>query len=120
MKYKKKRLTDKQFQINNRQKFDTRVTDSLLIEHGLDIKTFATMPIELVRARIVAVDLLKNYSIFLTEDHIKALKQFNQKVTDKNKLNRINPTLSYPILNLGTKIKRQAHKQHAQTKQKIK
>ena len=119
MNFKKKRLTDAQFQINNRQKYDSKVTDSLLKSHGLNPQTFSSMPLELVQARIVAVKLLKNYSQFLTKHQTKALNKFKSKTADKKKCNQLSPTLAYPILNLATKIKRQAHKQELQARQII-
>ncbi|QWD66027.1 hypothetical protein [Polynucleobacter sp. MWH-Aus1W21] len=119
MNYKKKRLTDAQFQINCRQKYDSKITDNLLKEHGLNPQTFSTMPLELTQARIVAVELLKHYSGFLNKEQIKALNKFNSKVINKKKCNQLKPTLAYPILNLATKIKRQAHKQEQQARLKI-
>ncbi len=119
MNYKKKRLTDAQFQINNRQKYDSKVTDGLLKANGLNPQTFSTMPLELVQARIVAVELLKHYSGFLSKEQIKALNKFKIKTADKKKCNQLSPTLAYPILNLATKLKRQAHKQDLQARQTI-
>ena len=119
MNYKKKRLTDAQFQINNRQKYDSKVTDSLLKAKGLNPQTFSTIPLELAQARIVAVELLKNYFQLLTKQQIKALNKFKCKTADKKKCNQLNPTLAYPILNLATKIKRQAHKKELQARQII-
>ena len=111
MNYKKKRLTDAQFQINNKQKFDTKATNIFLKENGLSPFTFSTMAKELVQARLAALELLKNHFELLSEQQIKALNKFNSKVINKKKCNQLNPSIAYPILNLATKIKRQAHKQ---------
>ncbi|WP_216188737.1 hypothetical protein [Polynucleobacter parvulilacunae] len=74
---------------------------------------------ELVQARLAAVDLLKNYSNFLNKHQTKALNKFKGKTANKKKCNQLSPTLAYPILNLATKIKRQAHKQELQARQTI-
>ena len=119
MNYKKKRLSDKQYQINCRQKYDTKVTDNLLKNCGLNLNTFVTLPIELVQARLAAVELKKNYLNLLTKEHIKAINKFNSKVINHKKCNQLSPALAYPILNLATKIKRQAHKQELHLRQTI-
>ncbi|MBU3556255.1 hypothetical protein ICN18_01265 [Polynucleobacter sp. Ross1-W9] len=119
MNYKKKRLTDAQFKINNDQKYDSKITDNFLRECGLNPQTFTTMAKELVQARLAAVDLLKNYSNFLNKHQTKALNKFKGKTANKKKCNQLSPTLAYPILNLATKIKRQAHKQELQARQTI-
>ena len=119
MNYKKKRLTDAQFKINNDQKYDSKVTDNFLRECGLNPQTFTSMAKELVQARLAALDLLKNYSNHLNKHQTKALNKFKGKTADKKKCNQLSPTLAYPILNLATKIKRQAHKQELQARQTI-
>ncbi|ANJ00414.1 hypothetical protein A8O14_10215 [Polynucleobacter wuianus] len=119
MNYKKKRLTDAQFKINNDQKYDSKITDNFLRECGLNPQTFTIMAKELVQARLAAVDLLKNYSNLLNKHQTKALNKFKGKTANKKKCNQLSPTLAYPILNLATKIKRQAHKQEVQARQTI-
>jgi hypothetical protein len=119
MKYKKKRLTDTQYQIYCRQKYDSKITDNLLKECGLNPQTFATMAIELVQAQFAIVELQKNYSTLLTEKHMEVIEKFNSKLALTKKCDRLKPTLAYPILNLTSKIKRQAHKQEKEARQKI-
>lgn len=119
MKYKKKRLTDAQYQINCRQKYDSKITDNLLKECGLNPQTFATMAIELVQAQLAVVELENQYARFLTHEHTKTINKFTSKVMNKKKCGQLKPTLAYPILNLASKIKRQAHKQAIEARQKI-
>ncbi len=120
MNYKKKHLTDKQFQINNRQKYDSKVTDSLLKDCGLSPSNFASMPLVLVQARLAVVELKKFYWHFLTKQQIKAINKFNSKLINKKKCEKLSTTSAYSILNLATKIKRQAHKEELQQRQEIK
>ena len=120
MNYKKKRLTDKQFQINNRQKYDSKVTNNFLNERGLNATTFSMLPTELLQARLAVVELKNLYWHLLTKQQAKTVNKFNSKVINKKKCHLLNPSLAYPILNLATKIKRQAHQQKLQARQKIK
>ncbi len=120
MNYKKKRLTDKQFQINNSQKYDSKVTDNFLKECGLNATTFSKLPTELLQARLAVVELKNFYWHLLTKQQAKTINKFNSKLINKKKCHELNPFLAYPILNLATKIKRQAHQQELQARQKIK
>jgi tRNA(Met) C34 N-acetyltransferase TmcA len=114
MNYKKKRLTPKQFAINCRQKYDSKVADNLLRQNGLNPYTFSTMAVEVAQALIAAKVLKKNYSNFLTPTQIKLINKFNSKATNQKICNDLKPAVAYPILNLLTKIKRKAHKQKVQ------
>jgi hypothetical protein len=120
MNYKKKRLTDAQYQINCRQKYDSRVTDNFLKGCGLNATTFSKLPTELLQARLAVLELKNFYWHLLTKQQAKTINKFNSKVINKKKCHLLNPSLAYPILNLATKIKRQAHQQELQAKQKIK
>jgi hypothetical protein len=120
MNYKKKRLTDKQFQINNRQKYDSKVTDSLLKDCGLSPSNFASMPLVLVQARLAVVELKKFHWHLLTKQETKAINKFNSKLINKKKYEQLKTTSAYLILNLATKIKRKAHKEELQQRQEIK
>ncbi len=120
MNYKKKRLTDKQFQIKNRQIYDSKVTDNFLKNNGVNPITLTKIPVEVIRARIASYELLNQYKTFLSNDQIKAINKFNSKVNNKKKCHLLTPNLAYPILNLATKIKRKAHQQTVQARQIIK
>jgi hypothetical protein len=110
MNYKNKRLTDAQYSIYCRQKYDSKVTDNLLRQNGLNPSTFTTMAVEVVQAQLVAKELKKNYSFLLTPKQLKLINKFISKATDKKTCSKLKPSFAYPILNLATKIKRQAHK----------
>jgi len=120
MNYKKKRrLTPKQFEINTQQKRDTMIADSLIRQNGLKPKTFTTLDLKVAEAKMTAHNLLQNYSEYLTQQHIKQINDFNRKVNNRNVCGRLKPNIAYPILNMATKIKRQAHKEKILTRQKI-
>lgn len=119
MNYKKKKLTQKQFEINYRQKYDSKITDNLLRQNGLNPQTFSIMAIEVVQARLVAKELKNNYSNLLTPRQIKLINKFNSKATNEKICNELKPAFAYPILNLATKIKRLAHKQEQNVRGKI-
>lgn len=119
MNYKKKRLTEAQFAIHCRQKYDSKVADNLLRQNGLNPNTFTTMAIEVVQAQLAAKELKKNYANFLTPQQLKLINKFISKATDKKICAQLKPTFAYPILNLATKIKRQAHKKEVLNRKTI-
>lgn len=109
MKYKKKKLTHKQFAINNRQKYDSNITDGLLKKNGLNPNTFAKLDLKVVQAKIAVHELEKKYSKYLTEENIETIKAFNRKVAHPKNGHLLKSNAAYPILNMATKIKRQAY-----------
>jgi hypothetical protein len=119
MNYKKKRLTDAQFQINCRQKYDSKVTDNFLKENGLNPDTFAILAPELIKAQLTIKELEKDYSKFLSQAHIEAINKFNEKLSDSKKRRKAKPALAYQIFNMASKIKRQAHKEEILLRQKV-
>jgi hypothetical protein len=119
MNYKNKRLTETQFAIYCRQKYDSKVADNLLRQNGLNANTFTTMAIEVVQAQLVAKELKKNYASLLTPQQLKLINKFIAKATDKKTCSKLKPSFAYPILNLATKIKRQAHKKELLNRETI-
>ena len=119
MKYKKKRLTPKQFVINNQQKYDTKIADSLLKQNGLNPNTFAKLDLKVAQAKIAAHELEEKYSKYLSDEHIEKIKAFNRKVINSKKCHLLKPNAAYPILNLASKIKRQAYKAELLIRQQI-
>ena len=119
MNYKKKRLTDAQFQINCRQKYDSKVTDNFLKENGLNPDTFAILAPELIKAQLTIKELEKDYSKFLSQAHIEAINKFNEKLSNSKKRKKAKPALAYQIFNMASKIKRQAHKEEILLRQKV-
>ena len=119
MNYKKKRLTDAQFQINCRQKYDSQVTDNFLKENGLNPDTFAILSPELIKAQLTINELERDYSKFLSQAHIEAINKFNEKLSDSKKRKKAKPALAYPILNMASKIKRLAYKEEILLRHKV-
>ena len=119
MKYKKKKLTHKQFAINSHQKYDSSITDCLLKQNGLNPNTFAKLDLKVAQAKIAAHELEQKYSKYLTDEHIEKIKAFNLKVSNSNKCHLLRPNAAYPILNLASKIKRQVYKAELLIRQKI-
>jgi hypothetical protein len=118
MKYTKQ-LTHKQFDIHQRQQCDSNYTDWLLRHHGLNPNTFAKLDLKVVQAKIAAHELEKKYSKYLTEANIEKIKAFNRKVANPKKGHLLKSNAAYPILNMATKIKRQAYQAELITRQKI-
>ena len=62
MNYKKKRLTDAQFQINNKQKFDTKATNVFLKENGL------------TEADVISICIPNTYEFYWNTSALKAMR----------------------------------------------
>ena len=120
MKYKKKKLTPKQFAINSHQKYDSSITDCLLKQNGLNPNNFAKLDLKVAQAKIAAHELEEKYSKYLSDEHIEKIKAFNRKVINSKKCHLLKSNVAYPILNLASKIKRQAYKAELLIRQKIK
>ena len=118
MKYKKNKLTSKQFAINNQQKYDTKSADSFLKQNGLIPATFEKLDLKVAQAKIAAHALEEKYSKYLSNEHIKKINEFNRKVINSKKCHLLKPSAAYPILNLASKIKRQAYKEELLIRQK--
>ena len=116
---KKKRLTPAQYLINKRARRDSAMTDSLIKANGLDPGSFSTFAVEILRAQLVASQLHKTYGHYLSTKDIELIRKFTAKVCEENACYRLKPNVAYPILNLATKIKRRAHKDHELVKKKI-
>lgn len=119
MKYKKNKLTHKQFAINRQQQYESNITDRLLYQCGLNPNTFAKLDLKIVQAKIAAFELERFYFQYLSEIQIEQIRAFNRKVSNSKKFDWLRPNQAYPILNLATKIKRQAHKKELINRQKI-
>jgi hypothetical protein len=115
----KKQLTHSQFAINNKTLRDTARTDSWLKQNGLNVDAVATVCGEVLIAQKKAHELLKHHAKLLTPEQLKLLKTFEDRLSNKKKRKKMKPSSAYPILNLCTKIARQAYRNEMLAQQKI-
>jgi len=112
-------LTPEQFRQQLQSKRETELTDWWLRLQGLNPNAFASVCIEVLQAQQKANELLKSYANLLTPEQLAHIKNFNDRLNDKRKRKKLKPSSAYPILNLCTKIYRQAHKNEMFARQKI-
>ncbi len=118
MKHKKK-LTHAQFAIGNKALRDTARTDSWLKQNGLNAAVFTEVCSEVLIAQKKVHELLKLYPKLFSPEQLEQLKKFEERLSNKKKRKKIKPTSAYPILNICTKISRQAYRNEMLAKQKI-
>jgi hypothetical protein len=112
IKQKNKRdlLTQKQFDINYRQKEHTIDTNIWLQKQGLTSELLNTTHVKLLQAQRAAHHLLTQHKQLLTENQTKTLIKFTQKMNCKRTREKLKPEAAYPILNISSKINRQLFK----------
>ena len=114
-----KHITHAQFAINNKTLRDTARTDSWLKQNGLNAEAVATVCSEVLIAQKKAHELLKHHAKLLSPEQLKLLKAFEDRLSNKKKRKKLKPSSAYPILNLCTKITRQAYRNEMISRQKI-
>jgi hypothetical protein len=119
MNYKNRYLTDQQFHICNREKYDSKVTDNFLKEQGINPGTFAQLPIELLQAQMAIAEVERHYPSLVTCECVSAFSRFIQKLENKSRRRKLKPSAAYPIFKLVKKIKQQAYQETLIQRQKI-
>ncbi len=116
---KKHALTPEQFGQQLQSTRDTGLTDWWLKKNGLNPDAIADVCIEVLNAQRVAYSVLQRHKELLTPKQLQILNNFNHRLNDKKKRRKLRPSSAYPVLNLCTKINRQAHRIELETRQKI-
>jgi hypothetical protein len=114
-----KHITHAQFAINKKSLRDAARTDSWLKQNGLNADALATVCSVVLIAQKKAHDLIKHHAKLLSPEQLKLLKVFKDKLSNKKNRKKLKPSSAYPILNLCTKITRQAYRNEIIAKQKI-
>jgi hypothetical protein len=112
-------LTPEQFRQQLQSKRDNGLTDWWLKTSGYNPNAFDKVCLEVVQAQQKANELLKAHANLLTPEQLALIEKFNDRLNDKRKRKKLKPSSAYPILNLCTKIYRQAHKNEMQARQSI-
>jgi len=87
-------------------------TQKWIRDNGMNVASFNTTHIKLLKAQQIAHQLLNNHKSLLTSIQIQTLNHFLKQMNIKKIRQRLKPETAYPILNISTKIKRQLHRQH--------
>jgi hypothetical protein len=113
------KITHKQFQINHLSNYQTEIANSWLRNSGINPRNFDTIDSIFIKAQQTAFDLVKHHNNLLTDAQLKKIKLFIQKIQGTSKNKQLKPNFAQSILNMGIKIKRQAHKQQQQARERI-
>ena len=114
MKKPKDRLSHVQYQINHKADKDTLTVNKWIGTYGLNVKSFNTTPIQLLKAQKSARELLTQFPQLLTQHQLTTLKSFHKLMVCKRTRAQLKPQHAYPILNISTKINRQLFKLNKQ------
>lgn len=116
---KKNMLTTEQFQQQLQSQRDVGLTDWWLKMNGLNPDAITDVCIEVLDAQRLAHAVLQRHRNLLTPKQLQLLNDFKHKLNDKKKRQKLKPSSAYPVLNLCTKINRQAHRIELEVRQKI-
>jgi len=110
MKYRKKKLTPKQYLINRQSAKDTLSTDIWMYENGIYLKNLAVGSAEVFQAVKLANQTLRQYKHFVGVEQADLLRSFLYRAQCPKKRIKITLGQSYRVMNLTKKIKRLAGK----------
>ncbi|MBI3285511.1 MAG: hypothetical protein HYZ65_11790 [Burkholderiales bacterium] len=88
------------------------LADTWLKKRGLNVHTFSTTRIEIVRAQMVAKLLLSDYGKYLSTDQIEALHEFQRTAANGKKVVKITDGVCFKIMNMMTAVNRKIFMQH--------
>ncbi len=110
MKYKKKKLTPKQYLINRQSAKDTFATQVWMHQNGVLLQNLEVGSVEVFQAAKLANEVLRQYGYLIGAEQAKLLISFLNKAQNPKARIKITQGQSYKILNLTKKIKRLAGK----------
>jgi hypothetical protein len=84
--------------------------DKWLKDNGLNGKYFASVDLVLVQAQQIAHNLIKHNVDSLTDDEVKTIKSYLNKVKNKGTRVNLNPNSAYKVMNIGKRINRKLFK----------
>jgi GTP-binding protein EngB required for normal cell division len=88
-----------------------RETQKWIRNNGMNVVAFNTTHIKLLKAQQIAHQLLNEYKALLTTSQIHTLNSFIKKMNINKIRQKLKPESAHPILNIGTKVKRQLYRQ---------
>ena len=106
---KKHTLTDKQYEIGNKTRRDSGLTDWWLRQNGINAQYVANTDAKLVQAQQKAHTLLTQHIELLTQSQIKTLQNFKRKMNTGHIRKKLKPDAALPIFSIHTRIIRKLH-----------
>lgn len=114
MKWKKDRLTDKQFRILRKSVEDTYKTDLWLVRCGLDPESINCTDIRLLKAQEHTYSLLMHHRDLLSSAQVLTLEDFQRRMRNRHIRCTLKPSAANAVLNISSKINRRLFKQYKQ------
>ena len=114
MKTANKKLTDKQYQVNQKQNSDTWETDKWLRSQGIDTKTFIDLHPIILQAQQQACLILKQHRHLLTPSQFQIILNFQKDYANSSRRQNLKPKDARAVLNISSKINRNQFKQFRQ------
>jgi hypothetical protein len=93
-------------------------TDIWLQKQGLNVKTFDTTRLEVVRALMCAKRLLTKFANNLSEEQIELLHCFQRVAANGKKVLKITDAECFCILNMHTRLCRQVYAQQRKSRKR--
>lgn len=108
MKYKKKKLTPKQYAIARKIHIDTQTTNQWLRENGVGRRNIHVGTPEVFQALKLANNAIKQYGYLLSDEQLQTLNQF---VVDARRVDRrfkMSQGRCYKVMNITKQVIRKA------------
>ena len=107
---KKKALTLKQRDIQNKQQQDDWLRTKWQNQNGLDDKDFVSLPLIFVQAQIIATNILKAGGGYLEQNQAASLNNFLKALRNGSKRRKLKEADAYRVMNIGKQVHRKMFK----------
>jgi len=107
---KKKALTLKQRDIQNKQHQDDWLRIKWQNQNGLDDKDFATLPLIILQAQVIATNILKAGGDYLEQNKAASLNNFLKALRNGSKRKKLKEADAYRVMNIGKQVHRKMFK----------
>ena len=108
----KNTLTPKQREIQFSQTQNDRQREKWQCQNGLSDKTFATLPLILVQAQVIATNILTAASGYLDQNQAASLNNFLSALRNRSKRKKLKEADALKVMNIGKQVHRKMFKAH--------
>lgn len=81
-----------------------------LKQNGINAKHFAAIDVHLLKAQMIASNLLKHHTKLLQHNEVHSLQNFLKAMSSKAKRAKLTKGAAYKVMNIGTAVNRKLFK----------
>ena len=113
---KKHKLTNKQYDIQEKQTKSDKECCDWLKQNGLKEKYFTLVSIELLQAQRIASNILKDSGRYLAQNQANTLNNFLLAMSRQDKRKKLTTKNAYTVMNIGKEVNRKMFKAYKKSK----